>query len=544
MKRISISLFAILLTAYCFAQVGIGTTSPNTTLDVRGSLAVNSRSFSTTSESVLTTDYTLLFTGTSACTLTLPSAAGCVGRILHFKNTKTGTVPVLTIAATASQTIDGSSTWVLDDPNESVNVVSDGMNWRIMGTSLPAGSGTSWTQGGNTVGSVKKFGTVDNYDLSFITNNTEQLRLLSNGDLTIKGTNRRLIFSTPGGDPDAVIEHRAFAGNDFNEMLFYIGNDYSSSYGPDRIRMVGEEIRFQSFNNAGFSSLSNAESETSINTNLVINADGNVGIGTTDFDATDPEKFLIDAGSTTSRNLMGGYGEINDYLQVQIANLSSGNNASTDFVAANDASTTQVNYIDLGINSSSYTNSKSNILNGANTAYLYAVGQNFFIGNGTPGSDLIFFTNALGSSAGTNTANGTERMRMLSNGAICIGTPTQNGTNKLTVNGSVSASAYNVSSDRRLKSNIRNTHYGLKEVMQLQPVSWNWKDNSMGSFSQLGLIAQDAKRVLPEVVSGNEETETLSINYTELIPVLINAIKEQQQQIDELNKRLKALENK
>jgi hypothetical protein len=545
MKRISLFLIAVLLTACSFAQVGIGTTSPNTTLDVRGSLAVNSRSFSTTIESVLSTDYTLLFTGTSACALTLPSAAGCVGRILHIKNTKTGTVPVLTIATTASQTIDGSSTWVLDDPNESVNVVSDGTNWRIMGTSLPAGSGTSWTQGGNTVGSVRKIGTIDNYDLSFITNNTEQLRLLNNGDLTIKGANRRLIFSTPGGDPDAVIEHRAYGGSDYNEMLFYMGNDYSSSYGPDRIRMVGEEIRFQSFNNAGFSSLSNAESETSINTNLLINADGNVAIGTTDFDATDPEKFLIDAGSTASRNLMGGYGEINDYLQVQIANLSSGNNASTDFVAANDASTTQANYIDLGINSSSYTNSKSNILNGANTAYLYAVGQNFLIGNGTPGKDMVFFTNSISGSAGINTANGTEKMRVTSGGTVSINSNLPNTSYKLYVNGDCySTGAWWQPSDRRLKTNIHNLGYGLKEVMALRPVSYNWIDPAAGKDNQLGLIAQDMQKIIPEAVHGNEQKETLSVNYTELVPVLINAIKEQQKEIDELKQRVKALEHK
>jgi hypothetical protein len=543
MKRISFCLFAVLLSTGSFAQVGIGTTSPNTTLDVRGSLAINSRSFSTTSESVSSTDYTLLFTGNSACTLTLPNATSCIGRIIHIKNTKTGTVPVLTIATTSLQTIDGASTWVLDDPNEAVNVVSDGSNWRVMGQTLPSGSGTSWTQGGNTAGSVKKLGTLDNYDLPFITNNTEQLRLLSNGDFTIKGTNRRIIFTTPGSDPDAVIEHRAYNGNDFNELLFYVGNDEAGTWGPDRIRMVGEEFRFQSFNNGGYSTLANAENQTNLNTNMIIDAEGNVGIGTTDFDATDPEKFLIDAGATTSRNLMGGYGEINDYLQVQIANLSSGNNASTDFVAANDASTTQANYIDLGINSSSYTNSKSNILNGAHTAYLYAVGQNFFIGNGTPGSDLIFFTNATGNTPGTNTANGAERMRIAANGNVAIGT-TSTTTYKLNVNGTVNASGgYTQVSDVRMKTNIRLLSYGLREVMNLQPVSFNWKDPGL-TENKIGFIAQDVRKIIPEVVVGDESKETIGMSYAELVPVLVNAIKEQQQQIEELNKRIKALENK
>jgi hypothetical protein len=541
MKQFRITLIAVLSAFYSFAQVGIGTTSPNTTLDVRGSFAANSRSFSTTSESVQSTDFALLFTGNSACALTLPDATGCIGRIIHIKNTKTGTVPVLTIGTTASQTIDGQSTLLLDDPNESVNVVSNGSNWLVMGQSLPSGSGTSWTQGGNAVSSVKTIGTTTNYDLSFITNNTEQLRLLNNGDFTLKGTNRRIIFTSPGGDPDAVIEHRSYSGFwDFNEMLFYVGNDATSTYGPDRIRMVGEEFRFQSFNNGGYSTLSNAESETNLNTNMLIDADGNVAIGTTTFDDNSP-KLQIDAGSggNTALTPVSAIGTTNNYLQLNVQNLSNGNVASSDVVAtANNGSASTV-YIDMGINSQGYASGSSSILNGANTAYLYATGRDFFIGNGAQNRDLVFFTNT-----GTTGADGTERMRILYGGGVCIGTASQNGANKLTVNGSISASAFNVSSDRRLKSNIRNMNYGLSEIMRLQPVSWSWKNNSLSPARQLGLIAQDVRNIIPETVSGNEQTGTLSINYTELIPVLVNAIKQQQQQIEQLEKKVKALEHK
>jgi hypothetical protein len=193
----------------------------------------------------------------------------------------------------------------------------------------------------------------------------------------------------------------------------------------------------------------------------------------------------------------------------------------------------------MGINSQGYSTGASNILNGSNTAYLYATGNNFYVGNGAQNKDLIFFTNT-----GTTGADGTERIRILSGGAVCIGQSTANGANKLTVNGSVSASAFNVSSDRRLKTGIRNSRYGLKEIMNLQPVSWEWKNKTMGTERQLGLIAQDARKEIPEMVSGNEQTGTLSINYTELIPVLVNAIKEQQMQIEQLKKKVIALENK
>jgi hypothetical protein len=134
-----------------------------------------------------------------------------------------------------------------------------------------------------------------------------------------------------------------------------------------------------------------------------------------------------------------------------------------------------------------------------------------------------------------------KRMSITNTGYVTIGTTTPNGTNLLTVTGSISASAFNVSSDRRLKTNIHNLGYGLKEVLALQPVSYNWKTRPQID-KQLGLIAQDAKRTIPEIVSGNEETGKLSINYAELVPVLINAIKEQQQQINDLKEMVKKLQ--
>jgi len=82
----------------------------------------------------------------------------------------------------------------------------------------------------------------------------------------------------------------------------------------------------------------------------------------------------------------------------------------------------------------------------------------------------------------------------------------------------------------------------LKEVMKLQPVSYDWKDNS--GQHKIGLIAQEVKKIVPQVVSGDEQKENLGMNYAELVPVLINAIKEQQQQIDALKKELSDLKKK
>lgn len=84
-------------------------------------------------------------------------------------------------------------------------------------------------------------------------------------------------------------------------------------------------------------------------------------------------------------------------------------------------------------------------------------------------------------------------------------------------------------SDRRLKINIEASPYGLQTVMALQPSMYHYKNNVSGT-KELGLIAQDLQQTVPEVVS--QSGDYLSVDYTALVPVLIQAIQEQQQIID------------
>lgn len=108
-------------------------------------------------------------------------------------------------------------------------------------------------------------------------------------------------------------------------------------------------------------------------------------------------------------------------------------------------------------------------------------------------------------------------------------------------------------SDRKDKENIQKINYGLQEIMQLKPVKFTWKNRSERGV-KLGLIAQDVQEVLSEVVktfdhvkdsSGNwkkVELERLGIYYSDIIPVLISGIQEQQEMIEaeqEINVSLK-----
>ena len=95
-------------------------------------------------------------------------------------------------------------------------------------------------------------------------------------------------------------------------------------------------------------------------------------------------------------------------------------------------------------------------------------------------------------------------------------------------------------SDKRLKKDVKDLPYGLSEILQLQPKSYNWKNREQNEKS-LGLIAQEVKPIIKEIVKTQDnEEKTLGISYTELIPVLINAIKEQNKRIDDLESRLES----
>jgi hypothetical protein len=100
---------------------------------------------------------------------------------------------------------------------------------------------------------------------------------------------------------------------------------------------------------------------------------------------------------------------------------------------------------------------------------------------------------------------------------------------------------YNYVSDKKLKENIKPLAYGINEIMQLNPLSYNFINNS-NKKSQIGFIAQEVNEVIPELININDGEHF--INMTQLIPVIVNAMKEQQLQINNLIQRINKLENK
>lgn len=98
-------------------------------------------------------------------------------------------------------------------------------------------------------------------------------------------------------------------------------------------------------------------------------------------------------------------------------------------------------------------------------------------------------------------------------------------------NGHLYLTTLHESSDRRLKKDIQPLSNSLDNLNQLNGYAYHWKDDKRSDRGQIGVIAQEVQAVYPELVEENGEG-MLAVSYSGLVPVLIEAVKEQQTQID------------
>jgi hypothetical protein len=214
------------------------------------------------------------------------------------------------------------------------------------------------------------------------------------------------------------------------------------------------------------------------------------------------------------------------------------------------------------------------------------------VNNASNLSGVLFSTNAApatsytyikgdGRSSGfiTLSTNDTERMRIDSSGNVLVGTTSVNftgsgltlssnaGTTKWLVGpysgasgqfyvcsssstgvylSSTSATSWSSNSDFNLKTDLVAIENAAEKVASLRAVTGRYKTDPEGT-SRAFLIAQDVQAVLPEAVAPTtmyDGTEVLGLAYTEVIPLLVAAIKEQQAIIEQLTSRIAALETK
>lgn len=105
-------------------------------------------------------------------------------------------------------------------------------------------------------------------------------------------------------------------------------------------------------------------------------------------------------------------------------------------------------------------------------------------------------------------------------------------------------------SDARAKTNVQSLNNGLKIINRLNPVTYNFNESQASSYvrtstvnqytgnnTEIGLLAQEVESVLPNLVFTDDEGRKL-VNYTALIPVLIDAVKALQKEVEDLKAKL------
>jgi hypothetical protein len=267
-------------------------------------------------------------------------------------------------------------------------------------------------------------------------------------------------------------------------------------------------------------------------TPFVIMADGKVGVGTTGMiqygsGASDTSTFgiLASTGNNSAFVLKGNNGSTTDGSGQTLAVLvgsTGGSGSGTNLVHySHDTSG-----IGTRRNSIRFTDTQIRFENNVSGSVDVTI-------NSSGSGELL-----VGRTSSTGTSN---QLLQVQGGAYIldsVGIGITNPTSKLHVVGDVYITGVTTStdfdslSDINLKTNINQIADPLEKVMQIRGVTFNWKE---GNRNSAGVIAQEIEKVLPELVHG-EETKT--VNYNGLIGLLIECVKKQQEEIDELKRKV------
>jgi len=402
-------------------------------------------------------------------------------------------------------------------------------------------------------------------NLLFYVNDAERMRIDSSGNVGIgllhleSSSNPILTINATGGTNAEINIHMEAESDDVDEISFYENGTrrgliqlVSTTHSAGLGRSGNLEIVTPTGTDANVSFRVGDTGST-----MFLNTDGNIGIGTTSpqyllqvADTTGPGLSMnvsdvlyvngssgsVGIGTTSPGNnvikleVEHGYGGGQYHLSLRNT-LSSNSNRGGKLGLFSDDGTTRVLDDELGeITFGGFNGSDSYAIGALITGH--AAGT---WGNGLP-AFIRFETRDAGDAALT------ERMRISEDGDIC--------------DQGADADLSDCSSDFRLKENIIPYPYGLNEILEFNPVEFNWNEKAkeLGYDPQIkvaGLIAQDVENIIPKWVSNNSAGYKKIDGVGDLKYVLIKAIQELKTDNDakdliiaDLTKRISALESK
>ena len=555
-------------------NVGIGTTAPGAKLEVTGSVAVQSGStsdiyygtsnnyynFRTSAQRTANawtvssggidtnaiddtyTDAILTVSATPPHVLIKSGfklGIGTTSPVAMLSVRSTGTTDLLNLVET-----DGEEVFtVLEGGNVGIGTTAPGYKLEIAGTGINAGIHMSKTDA-TTASWYLHPGRLGNGEFSIGNDSIYTMVIQTNGNvgigttapnaqLELNGTSALIRLHYPAMDTGTVgIEFQHRTANDVPPKTAILSTGVDS-WGRSELAFVVD-----SNGDAG-------QYSAAADTKMIIKNNGNVGIGTTAPGA----KLDVEGGILIGKGDHPGFAA--DHLAM-------------DFSTTYDAARIQAGA-------------------GSENLLLQPSGGNVGIGTTGPAAklDVVGGTGTAPATSGT-THNGTFRLRTSDNAVLDMGIVggglgawlqstdqrdlatnyplllNPNGGNvgigttapgyTLTVAGTawVTSGAWS-GSDRRWKKDIVPLASSLDKINQLQGVSYNWRTDefpemNFGTSTQLGFIAQDVEPIIPEVVTTNPDGYK-GISYEKLVPVLVEGVKEQQEQINGLLNKIELLEN-
>ena len=482
-------------------NVGIGTSSPNTLLNVHGTnpfVRINNTSASDHGIKISynnsdTHGLHLIYNpnfATSYIDNTYPTAAGQVYGDIYFRQNVGGTI-------TTRMTIK-----------------ADGGNVGI-GTTSPLGrlhlnsttSGATLLRADGTNGTL--FSVIDDLSDSLMSvNNSAGLPVLE------VFADDRIVAGQYGQNDFVVRNNKVGIGTSNPIHRLQLGNFTSTSTAtPETINLggtfsnsAGSNIKLRVYDDGAgnYVGMSVSSGQAEINTwntgkiafyrgttqSAIIDANGNLGIGS----ASPGYKLDVNGTFRTATNNLTIF---NDYIYVSPTN----NNTLNSAYAVNGVA-------DMWINFRGYNDGQTQF-------------RNFNIGDGR-GSNIAWF-------------DGTNKRMSLNNGQAASYTLHVVGTGYFSSD-LTTAGTLTESSSIRYKENVKTLEEPiLDKLNKVRPVTYNKKDNK--EKNEYGIIAEELHEIFPEFVNKNEEGEIESVNYSRLTVLLLKAVKELQEEVNQLKNK-------
>jgi hypothetical protein len=381
--------------------------------------------------------------------------------------------------------------------------------------------------GDSRIAAVKKSNANNDVDIVFMLDDTSTSSMVER--LRIVGDTGNVGIGTTS--PTAKLQIAADFSSSPQPLIFLSNSGANNPGGGSEIIFSSSTSSTTSLYNAKIqairSSLDNGSSDlffqtthvatsTSPSTKMTIKSDGNVGIGTTSpgallhLSSTSPSIYLEDTDATNTYNItrISNAGGI---LSFDTRRSSDGAFVSTDYQIVKDAA-------------------------GADYHRWFTQGTEKMRVNSS--GDILFGTTSETNSHAYFSAESNSRM-VLSLGADTTSASTiasfknSNGAvGSISVSGS--ATAFNTSSDYRLKKDLKDFD-GLDKVSKIPVYDFKWKVDDSSSY---GVMAHELQEVLPDAVSGEKDGEEMQgVDYSKIVPLLIKSIQE-------LEAKVKTLENK